>query len=500
MRHQARNVAASLFLAACGPVVGTSEGSADGGSDSTSAGTTSASTSADTTTSLPVTTTGDPSSADSSSGEPLDGPGCGVVPTCDRGELVGSMRVESSAQIEDIAGYTSVTGWLEIANSDLECLDFLACLTSVGRDVIVADNPQLRSLDGTDGLTSIEDGEGAVVISHNDAMTELDGFGGVVRMDSLFIVSNASLEQISGFDSLDVLEGTLAIQFNPNLHDLGPLHHLRGLGDLCSITNNPALCMSEAYAVCGDVEEGGGVGTTVNNDDTCLGDAPPGFLPGVDGYGDCNVWTQDCPPGEKCTWWANDGGNSWTAMRCVPIDPDAVGPGESCMVVNSAVSGIDSCEIGSMCWDVDPETSIGRCVALCLGSENDPQCPHTDSTCSLSGSGLGLCLPDCDPLAQDCDPGAGCYGTNDAVVCMPDVSGDSGALGDPCEYVNVCDPGLACVSANGVPGCTGSGCCTPWCDIDAPDCPFPEQECVPFFEPADAPWDTGDLGLCLIPA
>src|SRR5690606_4404644 len=108
---------------------------------STTTGSTTATSTSSTATETTSATTDTDASSGSSSGEPLDGPGCGVVPTCDRGELVGSMRIESSAQIEDIAGYTSVTGWLEISSSDLECLDFLACIESVGRDVLVADNP-----------------------------------------------------------------------------------------------------------------------------------------------------------------------------------------------------------------------------------------------------------------------------------------------------------------------------------------------------------------------
>jgi hypothetical protein len=503
MTQRLRILAAALFGVGCGPRLGSADGSADGSTASTSDATTGSSTTDGTTSSVP-TTTEDPDSSGSSSGEPLDGPGCGVVPTCDRGELLGSMRIESSSQIDDIAGYTSVSGWLEIAGSDLECLDFLACLTSVGRDLHVSDNAQLRSLDGTDALVMIgadDDEKGAVILAHNDALTEVDGFAVLTRIDSLLLSNNAALERVSGFDGLDVIEDVLSIRFHPNLHDLGPLKDLMAMGDECQVTNNPSLCLSEVYAVCGDLEQGGDVGNTQNDDETCLGDAPPGFLPGEGGYGECSVFDQDCPPGEKCTWWANDGGPSWNATRCVAIDPEAVGPGDSCTVVNSGVSGIDSCDIGSMCWNVDPETNTGECVALCIGNENAPYCPHVDAGCSISSSGLGLCLPTCDPLAQDCNPGEGCYGILDMLVCVPDVSGDLGAVGDPCEYFNVCDPGLACVPAQGVPDCEGfSGCCSPWCDIAAPTCPYPEQECVAFFDPADARWGVENIGVCVIPA
>src|SRR5688572_23683132 len=194
MAMRYRMIAGTLFSAACGPLVGTSgDGSSDGGGATTSEASTGMTTSGGTTTPVP-TTGGDSTGSGSSTGEPLDGPGCGVVPTCDRGELVGSMRVESSAQIEDIAGYTSVTGWLEITGSDLECLDFLACLTTVGQDVRVADNPQLRSLAGTDAIAVVgvadENEEGAVIVAHNDAMRVLAGFGSLERIESLIVSDN----------------------------------------------------------------------------------------------------------------------------------------------------------------------------------------------------------------------------------------------------------------------------------------------------------------------
>src|SRR5262245_15971404 len=51
------------------------------------------------------------------------------------------------------------------------------------------------------------------------------------------------------------------------------------------------------------------------------GDASSGgamFVERPDGGGsnECDVWAQDCPPGEKCMPWANDGGSSWNSLRC----------------------------------------------------------------------------------------------------------------------------------------------------------------------------------------
>ena len=79
----------------------------------------------------------------------------------------------------------------------------------------------------------------------------------------------------------------------------------------------------------------------------------------------CSSWEQDCPPGQKCNVWAKDGANAWNATKCVPVEPDADEAGEPCRVTESGVSGLDSCQLGAVCWDVDPVTMLGRCVDFC---------------------------------------------------------------------------------------------------------------------------------------
>ncbi|MBL8948932.1 MAG: hypothetical protein JNK45_37515, partial [Myxococcales bacterium] len=137
------------------------------------------------------------------------------------------------------------------------------------------------------------------------------------------------------------------------------------------------------------------------------------FITGGGDWGsidECSLWEQDCPKGEKCMPWANDGGSSWNATRCSPLEPDAGGPGEPCTVEGSGVSGIDDCELGAMCWNVDPETNMGGCVAFCIGDEANPLCANECDQCNIGGdSVLILCLPQCDPIAQDCGEGLGCY-------------------------------------------------------------------------------------------
>ncbi len=224
------------------------------------------------------------------------------------------------------------------------------------------------------------------------------------------------------------------------------------------------------------------------------------------GGGECDLWDQDCMDGEKCNPWANDGGNSWNSSRCAPVDSGPGQPGDACTAEGSGVSGLDSCDAGSMCWNTDEENS-GVCVALCQGSEQNPVCDDPSTACIIANDGfLPLCLPVCDPLLQDCAQGEACYPGDNGFVCAPDASGpELGAFGDPCEYTNACDPSLVCVGAAAFPACDNTRCCTNFCDLGDPE---PSsgcggvaggQECISFFAEGQAPPGTEDVGFCAIP-
>lgn len=234
----------------------------------------------------------------------------------------------------------------------------------------------------------------------------------------------------------------------------------------------------------------------------------PGFIVEPDGgpvEGECDLWAQDCPAGDKCMPWADQGGDVWNATRCTPIDPDSGQPGDACTVEDSGTSGIDTCDIGAMCWDVDPETLEGTCAAMCEGSPLNPICEDPDTACILANGGvLNVCLALCDPLLQPCPEGQACYPIPTGFVCGPDVSHELGGYADACAFVNGCDPGLFCAASGFIPGCRANNCCTPFCDLEEPDasamCPGSAdgQECVPYF-PSEPPPGYETVGACAIP-
>ena len=243
--------------------------------------------------------------------------------------------------------------------------------------------------------------------------------------------------------------------------------------------------------------------TTTTATDTSSGGCPFICNPDAPLPEDCDLLAQDCPAGSKCTVWANDGGSAWNASKCVPVAEDPKGPGEPCTAIESPVSGLDDCALGGMCWKVDPETLEGTCIALCQGdydlcqSEPASCCPE-GQLCQI-GRVLPLCITPCQPLEASCGDGEVCIPTNDTFQCAPDLSGEMGAVGDPCEFVNTCDHGTFCGDASIFPGCDPMvvGCCVPFCDLKAPACPQ-GTECTAWFE-EEAPMGYETLGACVLP-
>ncbi|MBK8264466.1 MAG: ribulose phosphate epimerase [Nannocystis sp.] len=249
---------------------------------------------------------------------------------------------------------------------------------------------------------------------------------------------------------------------------------------------------------------GTGTGTDTDTDPTCS------FLDcettTAGGGGECDIWAQDCPEGEKCMPWANDGGSAWNATKCSPLDMNAKPLGDECM--GGGVSGVDNCDKGSMCYYVDGETGLGVCIPFCIGTPDSPSCADPNNQCSISNNGvLILCRQKCDPLLQDCEGAAACLPAagSDFFVCIVDASGENGKAGDPCEFLNACDPGHFCATASFVPDCVATGCCTEFCDLSDPDkdsqCSMQDKgvTCTNYYEPGTEPPGLENVGACLLP-
>ena len=226
--------------------------------------------------------------------------------------------------------------------------------------------------------------------------------------------------------------------------------------------------------------------------------------------GVCNLILQDCPNGQKCVPWNESGGIFPDGVRCVdePSNPDLIG--EQCVVTGGFGSGIDTCEKGSFCFDLDNDQK-GSCIAFCGGDPNSPVCDKPNEKCTVFfDPPVSLCFPKCDPLAQDCPAGQGCYMDeamlgSEGFVCMPTVlaPNENGDYGDLCYNQAGCAPGFACIYAANVPGCKSEYCCSPWCNIvENPElCASldPKMQCVPWYEQGMATPGYENVGICGIP-
>ena len=161
-----------------------------------------------------------------------------------------------------------------------------------------------------------------------------------------------------------------------------------------------------------------------------------------------------------------------------------------------------------MCWDANPDTGFGNCIAFCSGSVDAPTCEDNNKLCAVANDGtLPICLDKCDPLAVDCPQGDDLCIPNPGepgFVCVLDASGGMSPYATPCngpnEDDNSCNLGLICIPADAVPETTcqsAIGCCSPICDVTAPnDCPGQGQTCENFYESPVPGYE--DVGICTI--
>jgi hypothetical protein len=188
----------------------------------------------------------------------------------------------------------------------------------------------------------------------------------------------------------------------------------------------------------------------------------------------------------------------WNEVLCTPVARMPGLPGDPCVAQGSQWSGIDDCELGAMCWNVD-DTNTGSCAGFCLGSQANPTCDVGvcfEAYPFASFNLVMLCLPSCDPLTPACDAGLACVESYsqapDTFACVPaSLVADRSAYADACDEVIGCGTGLLCTVPADVPSC-GSDCCTTLCDpLAANVCPDAAggQVCI-------AHQETPTLGHC----
>lgn len=395
--------------------------------------------------------------AETTSGEvPLEGPGCGEPPPCDRGSYEGHALIESEADLASFEGYTEITGFLQIANSqDLVCLDRLACLEVVGRDLRIQQNAALQSTEGLRNLRKLGAAYGplpdpTIYVAENASLERLRGLG-VTRslIAQLVLWKNPALvaiegPELPGLRSLSLLE-------NPRLESLGSLqadHSVR-----CYVNRNPLLCMSELDPLCYPNSAAYPRSYVYDGTECTEGDTPPVVYDSVNE--DCSIQLDDCPEGEKCMPVNTTGRDR---VECRPLVAAPRGLGESCEQHGAPLDGLDDCGPRAYCSD-------GRCHPLAFGPVSAMVCPGLEYTATTDADGyFNLCTPNCDPFEDACPDGQ---------VCVP-----------------LERTGVFCVDARAEP--RGQ-----LCDVTASDCPA-GRECVSWWNEGDLPVPKVEhVGLCV---
>jgi len=136
---------------------------------------------------------------------------------CNLGEYSDYFDIEDQSDVATLAGYTSLSGTLEIECETCTDLSELICLTAVGGDLEFWDSDALTNMDGLSALTSVD---GNLVISGNAALTNLDGLSALTSVDGdLGIGSNEALTSLDGLSVLTSVGGGLGIFSNHVLPD-----------------------------------------------------------------------------------------------------------------------------------------------------------------------------------------------------------------------------------------------------------------------------------------
>lgn len=212
---------------------------------------------------------------------------------------------------------------------------------------------------------------------------------------------------------------------------------------------------------------------------------------------DCDPVAQTgCSTGEKCSQVTLSAEpEPPLETRCVPAGTR--GEFETCSLGDPGDMGFDDCEAGLICFG-------GVCLEIC--SANPDSCLD-DATCQ-EGPGVfpdrpdtGLCLVQCDPLAQNCPEGAACFVTladGDRICAEPNPGQLQGAA---CVFANDCAAGHGCLLVRSP---TDSALtCAVFCDPEGglPSCaegPGGAFDCVRIVDFYDGADHFGtDLGFCV---
>ena len=137
-------------------------------------------------------------------------------------------------------GCTEIEGSVTIDGYDINNLNGLSVLTSIGGDLQIEFNNALTSLTGLDNLSSIG---GRLWIVFNNALISLTGLDNVTFIggDLQKILGNDVLASLTGLDNITSILGSLDISSNAALTSLTGLDNVTSIGGDLQIQGNAAM-------------------------------------------------------------------------------------------------------------------------------------------------------------------------------------------------------------------------------------------------------------------
>jgi len=158
---------------------------------------------------------------------------------CAPGDTIhdGPVVIRNDAEFAQLDGITCVDGDLIISGLAGE-IPALSDLRTVTRDVVIAGNSNVTSLDGFVALRRIGH---SYLIQGNDALNDVSSLAELDDAMSISLVGNDSLANLDGFSTLNTLKHYLSVSNNSSLTSLHGLDNVFTVRSGLSIVGNSSL-------------------------------------------------------------------------------------------------------------------------------------------------------------------------------------------------------------------------------------------------------------------
>lgn len=192
----------------------------------------------------------------------------------------GNYTANFQAQIDVLAGCTTINGDLTISASGITNLSSLSSLTTINGNLQIINTTNLASLNGLSNLTTIN---GTLSLG-NTNISNLDGISNLNTVSGIGLSQNNSLTNIQGLSNVaGIMSGAITIFQNNNLTNLSGLQNITQASSI-NITENLTLQNLNGLA---------GITTLTNNISNTLQIQQNNALTSLDGLNNLTTFTNN---------------------------------------------------------------------------------------------------------------------------------------------------------------------------------------------------------------